>query len=639
VNGAGVGERGRILVVDDEEGIARMLQVLLESRGFSTLVAHSGRVALELLGSCPVDLVLLDIMMPGFDGHQVLKWIKGCQELRHLPVILVTAKDGLKDKVEGLRLGADDYITKPFNNEELLARVRVQLRISQMGAELRQRNEELSALNAIATAVNQPLDLNRILNDALDKVLEVLEAEGGQIRLVEERTGELVLAVHRGRSAEFMAKKARTRWEEHSLAPLREKGGVLILDDLSGVEDPSLQLARAEGYRSYLGIALRSRDRTVGTLCVLSRTPGRFKRRTPQFLTAIGHQVGVAIENARLFERTSEQVRYMRTVHEVSLSLNSTLELGQILKVFVERLVQVTGAKRCAVSLLTKRPNVVHLQVGYDGLRRDPWIGGLDLPLDRYPEIMAAIRSKQPVVIPDVMQEPLLESRRDILKFLDITSMLIIPLMAKDQVIGAISLGYVGGEGTFSEMTIEFSRTLASQLSVAIENARLFEEHSRLAITDELTGLYNYRYFVRALQAEVNRAIRYRRNLSLILLDLDHFKEYNDRWEDHQMGDAVLRQLAELLQRNTRDADVVARYGGDEFAIILPETTLQQAALQAERIRAAVEEHRFMDRFTVSLGVAALKGGERAEELIRRADKALYQAKGEGGNRVCLAHE
>ncbi len=464
MKGAGVGERGRILVVDDEEGIARMLQVLLESRGFSTLVAHSGRAALELLGSYPVDLVLLDIMMPGFDGHQVLKWIKGRQELRHLPVILVTAKDGLKDKVEGLRLGADDYITKPFNNEELLARIRVQLRISQMGAELRQRNEELSALNAIATAVNQPLDLNRILNDALDKVLEVLEAEGGQIRLVDERTGELVLAVHRGHSPEFVAKKARARWEEHSLAPLREKGGVLILDDLSGVEDPSLQLARAEGYRSYLGIALRSRDRTVGTLCVLSRTLGRFQGQTLPFLTAIGHQVGVAIENARLFE-----------------------------------------------------------------------------------------------------------------------------------------------------------------------------EHSRLAITDELTGLYNHRHFYQVLQAEVSRALRYRRNLSLILLDIDHFKQYNDRF-GHLVGDEALRRLAEILKRNTRDVDVVARYGGEEFAIILPETTLQQAAIHAERIRAAVEEHRFRDRFTVSLGVAAFgKGKERGEELVLMADQALYRAKAEGRNRVCLA--
>lgn len=637
MKGVGLEERGRILVVDDEEGIARMIQVLLESKGFSTLVAHSGKKALELLGAHPVDLVLLDIMMPGFDGHQVLKLIKDNQELRHLPVILVTAKDGLKDKVEGLRLGADDYITKPFNNEELLARIRVQLRISQMGKEILLRNEELSALNAIATAVNQPLDLNRILNDAMEKVLEVLGAEGGQIRLTDETTGELALAVHRGRSAEFVAKRARAKWEENALAPLRAQGGVLIIDDLSDVEDHSLRLALSEGYRSYLGIALRSRDRTVGTLCVLSRTPGRFKQEAAQFLTAIGHQVGVAIENARLFERTSEQVRCMRTVHEVSLSLNSTLELDQMLRVFVERLVQVTRVKRCAVSLLTGRFGVARLQVGYDGLRQDPWIGGIDLALDRYPEVTAAIRSKQPVVIPDVRQEPLLEGRRDILAFLNITSMLIIPLMAKDQAIGAISLSYVGGEGTFSETEIEFSLTLASQLAVAIENARLFEERSRLAITDELTGLYNHRYFYWVLQAEMNRAIRYRRSLSVILLDIDHFKQYNDRW-GHLAGDEALRGLAEILKRNARDVDVVARYGGEEFAIILPETTLQQAGIHAERIRAAVEQHQFKDRFTSSLGVAAFaKGKERGEELVLMADQALYRAKAEGRNRVCLA--
>ncbi|MBI3988301.1 MAG: response regulator, partial [candidate division NC10 bacterium] len=111
MNGVRLDERDKVLVVDDEEGIARMIQVLLESKGFSTFVANSGKTALELLGSSPVDLVLLDIMMPGFDGYQVLRQIKEDEELRHLPVILLTAKDGLKDKVEGLRLGADDYIT------------------------------------------------------------------------------------------------------------------------------------------------------------------------------------------------------------------------------------------------------------------------------------------------------------------------------------------------------------------------------------------------------------------------------------------------------------------------------------------------------------------------------------------------
>lgn len=630
-------EKERILVVDDEEGIARMIQVLLESRGFSTVVAHSGEEALGFLDSRPVDLVLLDIMMPGLDGHQVLKVIKKDERLRHLPVLLVTAKDAVRDKVEGLRLGADDYITKPFNNEELLARIRVHLRISQMSRELLQRNQELSALNAIAAVVNQSLDLDRTLNDALDRVLEVLGAEGGQIRLVDEATGELVLVAHRGRSAAFVEERARVTWEDSILSSLKGGEEVLIINDITTAGYAPCRVALAEGYHSYASIPLRSRERMVGTLSVLSRAAGRFGQEGVQFLIAIGHQIGVAVENARLFERTSEQVRRMRIVHEVSLSLNSSLESDQMLRICVERLVEVTGVKRCAVNLLADRPGVARLQVGYDGLRTDPWIGGIELSLERYPEVLAAITSKRLMVIPDVMQEPLLEGRKEALSFLNISSMLIIPLVARSRAIGAISLSYVGREKTFSEPEIEFCRTLASQLAIAVENARLFEERSRLAITDELTGLYNLRHFYRVLQAEVNRAVRYGRHLSMIMVDIDYFKQYNDRW-GHLVGDEVLRGLAEILRRNVRDVDVVARYGGEEFSIILPETTLQQAGIQAERIRTAVEQYPFRERLTVSLGVATFtEGMGRGAELVSEADRALYRAKTEGRNRVCLA--
>jgi diguanylate cyclase (GGDEF)-like protein len=190
---------------------------------------------------------------------------------------------------------------------------------------------------------------------------------------------------------------------------------------------------------------------------------------------------------------------------------------------------------------------------------------------------------------------------------------------------------------------VQLLSTFASQAAIAIDNARLFEETRKLAITDELTGLANHREFYQQLAREVRRAMRYERALTLLMVDVDFFKEYNDRY-GHLVGDQALHDLAEVLRRNARDVDILARYGGEEFTMILPETDLNQAAFQGERIRAAVATHPFPGtvaepeaRLTVSIGAAALGPHIRKiEDLVRDADQAMYQAKSRGRNRLEL---
>jgi two-component system, cell cycle response regulator len=183
------------------------------------------------------------------------------------------------------------------------------------------------------------------------------------------------------------------------------------------------------------------------------------------------------------------------------------------------------------------------------------------------------------------------------------------------------------------------ARTLHAQRLAA--RAKQVDLYEKLAQTDGLTELNNYRFFQQRLSIELNRAQRFSRPLSLIMLDLDDFKAYNDIY-GHQIGDQALRKLARLLQRSSRSYDLVARYGGDEFVIILPETTKKLAAEVAERIRGAVEraaiegEGPALDgHFTASLGVASFpEDATDKGELIRKADLALYHAKTCGRNRV-----
>jgi diguanylate cyclase (GGDEF)-like protein len=182
---------------------------------------------------------------------------------------------------------------------------------------------------------------------------------------------------------------------------------------------------------------------------------------------------------------------------------------------------------------------------------------------------------------------------------------------------------------------------IASQLVIAVENSQLYKLTRRLSVTDELTGLYNYRYLQQRLGEEVERARRYQHDVSLLMIDTDQFKQFNDRF-GHPGGDTALAELGHVLQHAVREVDVVCRYGGEEFAVILPETGARGAYVAAENLRDAVREHRFCNdedvaecRLTVSIGFSTYpQHAADCEELLREADDALYRAKHEGRDRV-----
>jgi two-component system, cell cycle response regulator len=216
-----------------------------------------------------------------------------------------------------------------------------------------------------------------------------------------------------------------------------------------------------------------------------------------------------------------------------------------------------------------------------------------------------------------------------------------IPLQMRDRTLGTLNVVLPEGISLDQHLS-QLYRTVGHQYSAALERARLLEDLQELATTDPLTGLYNRRQFFTLAQQECNRASRYRHCVSLIMIDIDHFKAVNDT-HGHAVGDEILRGIAGLLLENHRSVDVPARLGGEEFVIVLPETDSPSAYVVAERLRRIVEGFDFVTaaglvKITVSMGVACAHPSSKVtlDGLLENADKALYESKAAGRNRVTV---
>ncbi|MGE5176236.1 MAG: diguanylate cyclase [Hyphomicrobiales bacterium] len=248
----------------------------------------------------------------------------------------------------------------------------------------------------------------------------------------------------------------------------------------------------------------------------------------------------------------------------------------------------------------------------------------------------------EPVHVPDVGTDPRYHPSIDSLPGLRTAAVLAAPLKVRDAVLGVlVAVNRIEEAQPFDQRHLRVLTLLANQTAIAIENGKLYRRAEQLAVTDDLTQVYNYRFLKMALKREVKRAARFSQKFSLLMIDVDNLKLYNDQ-NGHLRGSEVLRVVAQILTREARSIDLVAKYGGDEFVVILPQTVRGGACVLAERIKQSVEGTSFPlvppGVITVSIGVATYPAnGISAGELLEAADIALYAAKQAGKNRVSTA--
>ena len=253
------------------------------------------------------------------------------------------------------------------------------------------------------------------------------------------------------------------------------------------------------------------------------------------------------------------------------------------------------------------------------------------------------VKTMQPLLIEDAKND----FRFDIDRVLpedsrEIGSLISAPLMVGNRALGILRVDSPR-ENHYTTEDLRFLTTIGDLGAVAIENAQLYAHVEQLAITDGLTGLYLRRYLLDRLPEEISRQLRHKGSLAFLMIDLDHFKQYNDRF-GHVAGDIVLRAVGKLLAEFFHDPGMlVCRYGGEEFSVLLPDCTPEKALDMAEEIRSAIAAQaitlrREKSRITISIGVAAFpQNAQSHQELIHKADQALYRAKEQGRNRVCAA--
>ncbi len=316
-----------------------------------------------------------------------------------------------------------------------------------------------------------------------------------------------------------------------------------------------------------------------------------------------------------------------------------------ILYVFVEQVARVIGVDRCSVVRVWTGDPKGHVLASHE----DASVHDVAIELDKYPELVRAMELHERVVINDAARDPITQRHAEALEKAGIASLIVIPIVLHDQMVGSLFLRAARRRGGFNTREVSFFEIVASAAANALERAHLFESIQRanerlerLAITDGLTGLHNHRYFRERLDEEFQRAKRYGTPLSCLIMDVDNFKKINDTF-GHLQGDSVLKELSRITAQGIRTTDIAARYGGEELVVIMPQTGRSGAEAQAERLRVTIARNAFGGlpqghSVTVSIGVAAYDSATMAdcEAMIGAADAALYTAKRNGKNQVVV---
>lgn len=416
-------------------------------------------------------------------------------------------------------------------------------------------------------------------------------------------------------------------------AGLSEPGASVLVDDAHVLG----KLDLPEEVRDLAAFSLAGRGERFGLLVVFNTA---VEPEVEQLMRGFAVQLSLAFENRRLQVEVSARARELQAVQEMSRQFLANLDPEQLFHVILDEARKITGAQKGSLMLPAS---------GGDGELAVRAVTGMNegvvekLRVPAGHGIAGRVFATGEAIVVANLEKDARVGRKNRPRYAT-KSFVSVPIHVDGRTVGVLNLADKLSGEIFSEEDLRLLQAMATQATMAIERSTYYtqsQELRKISITDALTGLLNRRYFQERLAEEVDRATRHGSALSLIMIDIDHFKAYNDA-NGHVAGDRALVLVGRSLRASIRTIDVVSRFGGEEFAVILPETRKAEAMDIGERVRREVEALYFAGeeaqparRLTVSLGVAGFPEDARdLKSLIQRADRALYAAKAEGRNRI-----
>lgn len=387
----------------------------------------------------------------------------------------------------------------------------------------------------------------------------------------------------------------------------------------------------AHSTRSELAIPLLVGEEVAAVLDCQSDHLDHFDAETVELLILFSTQASIALQNARLYSLERERAQQLEAINMVAQQSTAMMELEELLAracSIIQIAFQVSH-----VSLLLRDESDLVVRA-HQGMLTPCFPPAARFPVTVHPwsEIIA---SNGTLIENDLSAVPI-----SLRMFRECNSRLSIPLISFGQTLGVLAL-HSSRRKAFRQSDLQPLESVADICANSIQNAHFVDRVKQLAYLDGLTGIFNRRFFELRIMEEIERARRYGNGMAVILIDIDQFKRLNDEF-GHLLGDEVLRQVSSIFHRQLRKIDVVCRYGGEEFAILLTQTNLQQAMAIAEKLRRLVEGWQFPGvprSVTISAGVSAFPThGTTREEMIRSADTGLYLAKQAGRNHVCVTN-
>ncbi len=514
----------------------------------------------------------------------------------------------------------------------------VALRNARLYEEARRRAEEAETIRKAGAVVVSTLNQEKAIDLILEQLAQVVPYDSASVLLFKKGVLQIV-GGHGFRDIQPILGL------EFSL-DRSNPGAVVFLDNKPGMltnipeKVPHFNQVSKNNHviHSWLGVPLKIQNQPIGILSLDGHKAGQFNEEHERLVIAFADQVAIALENARLYESALQSAGRFETLYKLSQVISTNIRSEEIYPAIHEATSELMETEFFSISLVNES----------EGLIEDVYMVDRGLPsqLSSRPlgqGLFGKVLQTGKSILFNTFEETMVEETGAIIigdpEEDEISqSILVVPLKIGSRLVGVVSAQSYKPHA-YNDTDLELLELLGANAAIAIENARLFSEVQELAVTDPLTGLYNRRKLIELGEPEFNRSIRYERELSAVMVDCDYFKHVNDTY-GHTVGDQVLRRLAEICTTTLRRSDILARYGGDEFMVIMPETGPAAALKAAERLRRNVSSAAFETNagpltFSISVGVASLnKSCKSLDQLLERADFASYVSKDSGGNRV-----